>query len=92
MSDSLLLTKSTGGQDELVLERLFPAGRDFVFLGVLATPDEAGGEAELADISLAPVLRLMGMGQGGLVAAWRGLLLGVLLWLRGLVMRAKGAS
>lgn len=83
----------------MVLERPVPALRDLevlVFLDLLASTDEAEDlreEEELPDISLVPVLKLMGIGHGGLEAARRGLLAGLLvLWLRGLVIRAKGAS
>lgn len=78
----------------LVLVRLFPECTVWVVFLDLGS-DEAevlSGEAELSNISLVPVLKLIGMEQGGLVAAKRGLLLGVLLWMRGLVMRARGAS
>lgn len=78
----------------LVLVRLLPKCTVWVVFLDLGS-DEAEvlrGEAELSNISLVPVLKLIGMEQGGLVAAKRGLLLGVLLWMRGLVMRARGAS
>lgn len=78
----------------LVLVRLLPECSVWVVFLDLGS-DEAEvlrGEAELSIISLVPVLKLIGMEQGGLVAAKRGLLLGVLLWMRGLVMRARGAS
>lgn len=78
----------------LVLVRLLPECTIWVVFLDLGS-DEAEvlrGEAELSNISLVPVLKLIGMEQGGLVAAKRGLLLGVLLWMRGLVMRARGAS
>lgn len=78
----------------LVLVRLLPECSVWVVFLDLGS-DEAEvlrGEAELSNISLVPVLKLIGMEQGGLVAAKRGLLLGVLLWMRGLVMRARGAS
>lgn len=78
----------------LVLVRLLPECTVWVVFLDLGS-DEAEvlrGEAELSNISLVPVLKLIGMEQGGLVAAKRGLLLGVLLWMRGLVMRARGAS
>ena len=98
MSDSLLLTNSTGwGQDELAFRRLLPACRD---LGLLVFLDPWESRGETVDLSgevesdgaLVPVLKLMGIGQEGLIAATSGLLLRVPLWLRGLVMRAKGAS
>lgn len=75
-----------------VLVRLCPeCAALLVFLDL--GPDEVlRAEAELSNMSLVPVLRLMGMGQGGLVAARSNLLLGLLLWMRGLVMRARGAS
>lgn len=78
----------------LVLVRLLPECTVWVVFLDLGS-DEAEvlrGEAELSNISLVPVLKLIGMEQGGLVAAKRDLLLGVLLWMRGLVMRARGAS
>lgn len=78
----------------LVLVRLLPECTVWVVFLDLGS-DEAEvlrGEAELSNISLVPVLKLIGMEQGGLVVAKRGLLLGVLLWMRGLVMRARGAS
>lgn len=78
----------------LVLVRLLPECTVWVVFLDLGS-DEAEvlrGEVELSNISLVPVLKLIGMEQGGLVAAKRGLLLGVLLWMRGLVMRARGAS
>lgn len=78
----------------LVLVRLLPECTvSVVFLDLGSDEAEVlRGEAELSNISLVPVLKLIGMEQGGLVAAKRGLLLGVLLWMRGLVMRARGAS
>lgn len=65
------------------------------FLDLGARPGEVEGVAgavALADGTSVPVLRLTGVGKGGPLAARRGLLPGALLWPRGLVTRARGAS